>query len=239
MLVPVSIGCPIVFFTQKEMPVTHFKPSELFELPNLVSLSRIALGPLMLLTLSWESSRSTILAAAIMILAGISDGLDGYLARRRGQVTAFGVALDPIADKAFALFLLVGLFLFRDIPIWLLAVLLGRDLLILIGGVYLTRKFDVSLPSNITGKYTFASISVLLGAYIIEYRFGIQLMIPITLLLSVASVISYGAVFCSVFAGKQPKPFEDTKRTRAARLAVTIVLSAVFVVGWFREFLLN
>ena len=214
------------------------RQSKLFELgrlPNLVSCARIVMGPFMLYALSLRSSEGTILAAALMVGAGISDALDGFLARRMGLVGDLGIALDPIADKLFALFLLVGLFLFREFSVWLLALLLGRDLLILAGGVYLTRKFRVTLPSNITGKYTFAAITVLLGSYVIDYQFGILLMLPVTLIMSAASLISYGAVFRVVMKNNEPVPFKDSSATKTARIAITILISLVFVAGWVRE----
>ena len=77
-------------------------------LPNYITLSRIAAIPLIIwvLTTPYFSGKSAkeetlrvVLASGIFILASITDGLDGYLARRRGQITTMGMLLDPLADK--------------------------------------------------------------------------------------------------------------------------------------------
>ena len=73
-------------------------------LPNSITLSRIVMIPLLLWILSphylWRGDGGQELAASILfILASITDGVDGYLARKRGQITTMGILLDPLADK--------------------------------------------------------------------------------------------------------------------------------------------
>lgn len=82
----------------------------LFNIPTLLTLGRIASIPVLILAFYLQSSWSNYLAAAIFLLAGLTDYLDGYLARRLNQSTRFGAFLDPVADKlmvAAALVLLV------------------------------------------------------------------------------------------------------------------------------------
>ena len=217
--------------------MTTFKSKELLDLPNLISLSRIILGPLILIILATGTSKSIVVASAVLVIAGLTDALDGYLARKRGQITRLGIVLDPVADKIFALFLLVSLVLFRDLPYWLAAVILGRDLIILTGGVILSHRAEIALPSNITGKYTFASIAVLLGCFLIGDRFGIRIMMPIVLVLTVASLLSYSRVFRTIAGGGRPTPYEDTRVTRYLRLSATAVVSIVIVIGWITQLL--
>ncbi len=72
-------------------------------LPNSITMSRIIMIPLFLWILSphflWQGWEQEILASVLFVLASITDGLDGYLARSRGQITTLGMLLDPIADK--------------------------------------------------------------------------------------------------------------------------------------------
>ena len=74
-------------------------------LPNSITLSRIAMIPLFLWILSphfpvaGTNGEQEILASVLFVLASITDGLDGYLARKRAQITTMGMLLDPIADK--------------------------------------------------------------------------------------------------------------------------------------------
>jgi CDP-diacylglycerol---glycerol-3-phosphate 3-phosphatidyltransferase len=107
-------------------------------LPNYITLSRIAAIPLIIwvLTTSYFSAQQNtlrvVLASSIFILASITDGLDGYLARRRGQITTMGMLLDPLADKlmiAAAYITLVQL-IPSIVSVWVAVIIIGREFLI-------------------------------------------------------------------------------------------------------------
>jgi CDP-diacylglycerol---glycerol-3-phosphate 3-phosphatidyltransferase len=107
-------------------------------LPNYITLSRIAAIPLIIwvLTTSYFTPRQAtlrvVLASSIFILASITDGLDGYLARRRGQITTMGMLLDPLADKlmiAAAYITLVQL-IPSIVSVWVAVLIVGREFLI-------------------------------------------------------------------------------------------------------------
>ena len=133
---------------------------------------------------------------------------------------------------------MIGLILFRGFPLWLAALIVGRDLLILWGGVYLTRRHPgLVLPSNLTGKWAFASLVVLLGAYIIRFDFSIRLMTPITVILLTASLLVYGRAFVIIFHEHEVKPFRDRTAFRVARIFLTIVAAVAHVVMFWFEFL--
>ena len=189
------------------------------------------MGPLLLAILWRNGPYSTLYAVVLLLASGFTDALDGYLARKQNRITALGIMLDPLADKLFALCVVIGLLLFRELPFWLFAVIVGRDLIILIGGLYLTSRAKISLPSNLSGKYAFAATAVYLGCYLIDYDFGRMLMLPVMLMLIAASMISYGLVFQSVIRDGRPKLFEDTSITRYLRLTATIAISAAVLVG--------
>jgi CDP-diacylglycerol--glycerol-3-phosphate 3-phosphatidyltransferase len=209
--------------------------SELLYASNLLSLSRIPLAPLVGYFLWCDNTASTVIAALLLIVAGITDGLDGYLARRRGTVTRLGVALDPIADKFFALFLVISLILFRNFPVWLAIVIVGRDLLILIGGLILSRREKISLPSSLSGKYAFASIVILLGAYVIRFRFSIELMTPVVLVLIGLSLWGYGRFFYYRIRGATPPTWHDTSTTKTIRIALIVVAAIAHIVMFYIE----
>lgn len=107
-------------------------------LPNYITLSRIAAIPLIMwiLTTPYFSARNdtlrVVLASAIFILASITDGLDGYLARRRGQITTMGMLLDPLADKLMIAACYITLLrLVPDIVnVWVVVLIIGREFLI-------------------------------------------------------------------------------------------------------------
>jgi CDP-diacylglycerol--glycerol-3-phosphate 3-phosphatidyltransferase len=196
-------------------------------LPNLVSLSRIFLTPFIGYYLWLDDNRATLICVLLIILAGITDGLDGYLARRTGKVTPLGIALDPVADKIFAGVLVVMLMMFRNFPLWLAVLIIGRDLLILLAGIVLLKDRRHTLPSNLTGKYTFAVIACLLGSYVIRFHLGIILFTWLTVLFTVLSLVNYSRVFIRVRQGNLPPVFNDKPFYRNGRIILTVGLSAV------------
>lgn len=100
------------------------------QLPNALTLLRLALVPpiaaLILLGETWP-------ALALFVIAGLSDALDGLLARRFGWQSGLGVVLDPIADKLLLGVVFVCLAVAGMIPVWLTVVVIARDLLIVLG----------------------------------------------------------------------------------------------------------
>jgi len=106
-------------------------------LPNYITLTRIFSVPVLIWILS--SSRFTgsnghreLLACALFIAASITDGIDGYLARKRGQITTMGMLLDPLADKLLicAAFITLVQFNPRIVPAWVAVVVIGREFLV-------------------------------------------------------------------------------------------------------------
>lgn len=211
--------------------------SEWLKLPNLLSLSRVAMTPFVGYFLAQGDNRSTVICAGFLILAAVSDGLDGYLARRMGQVSSLGIALDPIADKIFAGVLVVLLIAYREFPVWLAAAIIGRDLIILAAGSLLLKGRKVVIPSNITGKYTFTAIAVLIGSYVIRFPFGIWLMILFTILLLIISTLIYARVFIYVRKGQAAPVFPDKPLYKISRITATLAVSAVFLYRLWQDLL--
>lgn len=129
-------------------------------LPNLLSLSRIALMPFILLAL--RQGREGVLLA-LMLAAVATDFLDGFLARRTGRITDLGKVLDPLADKICIITMAVALSLWRDFPWWATAAIAGRDFLILLGGLLLVKRTKEVPVSNWPGK---AAATLLAGAIV-------------------------------------------------------------------------
>lgn len=106
-------------------------------LPNYITLTRIAAVPLLiwiLITprLSDSTGEREILASTVFILAAITDGIDGYLARKRGQITTMGMLLDPLADKIMVTGALIALVAYNPqvVKVWIAVVIIGREFLI-------------------------------------------------------------------------------------------------------------
>jgi CDP-diacylglycerol--glycerol-3-phosphate 3-phosphatidyltransferase len=106
-------------------------------LPNSITMSRIVMIPLLLWILSphfpWQGGGAQELTASILfVLASITDGLDGYLARRRGQITTMGMLLDPLADKIMVTGAIIALVAYNPhvVKVWIAVVIISREFLI-------------------------------------------------------------------------------------------------------------
>lgn len=82
----------------------------------------------------------------------ISDLLDGWLARKLNEITETGKIIDPLADKIFVGTITVLLVIRGDLPLWFVSAIVARDVIILLAGIYLTRRTGFVLPSNYPGK---------------------------------------------------------------------------------------
>jgi cardiolipin synthase len=213
--------------------VSSMNAKTLLQPANLLSLSRVALTPLIGYFLARGDDRVTVICVALMTVAAITDGLDGMVARRLNQVSKVGIALDPIADKIFAGVLVVLLILYRGFPIWLAVVIIARDLLILLAGLLLLRGRRLVVPANLMGKYTFASIAVLLLSYVMRYEFGMLLMTWVTLAFLAVSMVTYARVFAQVQRGEAPAPGSESPVFRAVRLTLVVLFAIVYLYGLY------
>lgn len=118
-------------------------------LPNILSSIRLALVPVFLLLLMAEHYE---VALIVLAAAGITDYLDGYFARKLNQITRLGQLLDPAADRLYIFSTLVGLSITGLIPWWLAALIISRDLLLLVGYPVLATQGYGPLPVHYLGK---------------------------------------------------------------------------------------
>ena len=128
-------------------------------LPNLITLSRIALVPVLILLLKDHRYG---MALAVFAVAGVSDALDGYLAKRLGVQSQFGAVLDPVADKLLLVTAYVMLTVLGHIPFWLTLAVASRDVLI-VGGylLYTSHAGPVKMRPSILSKLnTLAQIAL-------------------------------------------------------------------------------
>ena len=118
--------------------------------PNLLSLARLALAPYVFVLLVRREYRTVLVLFAI---AGLTDFLDGLAARKFGSTSRLGAGLDPVADKVLLSGTFLTLALTGAIETWVAAVVLGRDVLILVAAVVLyLAKSRRSFPPSIWGK---------------------------------------------------------------------------------------
>lgn len=121
-------------------------------LPNLLTISRIVMIPLMAVLLLYDTLTAALIAGVIFIIATITDWLDGFLARKYEQVSDLGALLDPLADKLLITTALVMLIPLGRVPAWVVAVIIGREMAIT-GLRAIAAEKGVVIPAGWLGKY--------------------------------------------------------------------------------------
>jgi CDP-diacylglycerol--glycerol-3-phosphate 3-phosphatidyltransferase len=95
--------------------------------PNVLTLLRILAVPVLVVALLDETPDGDVIAAAVFALAALTDGLDGYIARRREEVTTFGKLMDPLADKLLVIAALISLVSLNRLDAWIAMVIIARE----------------------------------------------------------------------------------------------------------------
>ena len=120
----------------------------IWNVPNVLTMLRLALIPVFV---ALHSAGRPKLALTVFLLASFTDFLDGYLARKYRQITAFGKLMDPLADKVMVVVALLCQTLAGAIPLWALCVVALKELLMVAGGAWMLKQ-DVVVYSNLWGK---------------------------------------------------------------------------------------
>lgn len=171
----------------------------LSQLPNLLTFLRIAACPVLVLLLRDHAYAGALL---IFLAAGITDGLDGYIAKRYNCVSRLGAILDPIADKLLIASAYIMLTILQDIPFWLLIAVMFRDLIIITGYLVLAMMDDDDIPMQPTylSKFnTFLQISLVIAVLFGETQW-LQLQWLVEL---VVQVLVFGVLVTTVSSGSQ------------------------------------
>ena len=139
-------------------------------IPNILSALRLCMVPLFVYVFFLHYPQNRWYALLIFFLAGLTDVLDGWLARRNRWISNVGKILDPVADKTMQVAALACLYVKEIIPLWLLLAYVFKELLMLIGAVVIFRKQSVVVKSSFWGKFAvcvfYASIAALVGLQI-------------------------------------------------------------------------
>jgi CDP-diacylglycerol--glycerol-3-phosphate 3-phosphatidyltransferase len=149
----------------------------ILNLPNILTMTRIAAIPLLAVLLLSPSRSAGFWAAVVFSLASITDWLDGYLARRMGIVTVFGKFLDPIADKLIVMAALIMILPFDRVPAWMVLVILGREIIIT-GLRGIASSEGIVIQASDLGKFkTIFQLVAIIGLllhYDYNWLFGIE-----------------------------------------------------------------
>ncbi len=164
---------------------------------NILTIIRIILVPIYLRIFFSNRANGILLAGIIFILAGITDVLDGYIARKYNMTTKLGTVLDPLADKLMTFAVLFSLTWSKLIPVWIILALGLKELTMIIGGaiLYLFKGNQV-MPSNIFGKA--ATVCFYAATLSIIFRLGpgiSKLLFILTVVLNIIAFINYLLIY--------------------------------------------
>ena len=166
-------------------------------IPNLITLARILLVPVVVWAIASGQMR---IAFLLFLAAGVSDAIDGFLAKRFGMATELGAYLDPLADKAMLVSIYVTLAIEGSIPLWLVILVVSRDIMIVSAVIlsWLVDKPVVLKPLTVSKFNTVAQILLALlvlaaRAFDFDAHWAIMGLMLLVAALTLASVAFYVA----------------------------------------------
>lgn len=165
-------------------------------LPNSLTLGRLALVPVFVVLLASGDVTQRWWALAVFIVASATDQLDGHIARSRGLVTAFGTLADPIADKALTLGAFATLSVLGEIPWWITLVIAVRELGITVLRAVLARRSII--PASMGGKIKTTLQMAAIVAFLVPWSSFLQ---SVSVPLAVANALLYLALAITVATG--------------------------------------
>jgi len=166
----------------------------IFTVSNLLSMLRLFLAVPIWFLIKENSAHQINMAAVILcLLASMTDILDGYIARKRNEITEFGKIIDPLADKIAVGAVVIKLYMINEIPSYYLSIVIARDLLIFLGGIYTAKKIGKVLPSNILGKITVINIGLIILLILLNLNnnLAFNILYPASILLMFISLVGY------------------------------------------------
>lgn len=171
-------------------------------IPNIISIARLLATPITLYLILQSAFKPAFL---LFVAAGVSDAVDGYIAKRWNQTTRLGAFLDPLADKVLLVGVYVALGVVGQLPTWLVILVVFRDVLI-VGGVLLLLVLDTS--------------SRVRPHFVSKANTALQLALAATVLADLAVSIDFSAI--------------STVLIYVVSLT-TLLSGAVYLVGWVRH----
>lgn len=164
--------------------------------PNLISSFRLLLFvPFLYLFNNYSSNENVrIYILILIIVAFVSDFLDGYIARKTNSISELGKIIDPLADKILVAMIIINLYLLSEIPVFYFWIVIIRDICIFIGGIIVSQKIGKVLSSNLLGKLTVLSIGIFIITTLLNFNHSdifYNLILITSCTLCVASLIGY------------------------------------------------
>src|SRR6201994_2372349 len=173
-------------------------------LPNVLTVLRILLVPVLVAALLQEAGGGDALAATVFVLASLTDALDGWIARRRKSVSTFGKLMDPLADKLLITAALVSLVSLNRVSAWVAMVIIAREFAVT-GLRQLAMEHGQVIPASIWGKLkTIFQVAMVLVLITVDgHPLWLSLLVGGTTIITVISGAAYFFGFRSLVAARR------------------------------------
>ena len=162
-------------------------------IPNILTIIRMILVPIFPIVFFSSSVNAHLIATIIYVVAGLTDFLDGFIARKYNLISKVGTVLDPLADKLMLLMVLFCLYLDNTLPVWIFIFILVKESFMILSGVYMYfKKESLVIPSNYYGKtatmlfFIALPIMILVPESIVSF-----ILIGIAIFVKVAALVTY------------------------------------------------
>lgn len=177
---------------------------KLLNLPNILTLTRIAAVPVVVALLMFESKENSFWAAVVFSIAAITDWLDGYLARKWQIVTVLGKFLDPLADKLIVMGALIMLIPLDRVPAWAVFIILAREMLVT-GLRSIASAEGIVISASDLGKYKTIFQMVSIIGLLLHYRyywfFGVEVSFLNPSFHNAGLFFFYVSLFLTIWSG--------------------------------------
>lgn len=169
-------------------------------LPNILTIFRIILVPIYLYVFFTNRGNFLLYGGIIFLIAGITDILDGYIARKYDLMTDLGAVLDPLADKLMAFAVLISFTLAGLIPSWVLKVIGLKEVLMIIGGFILyIFKANTVVPANKYGKIATTSLYIAIFSVILKVPYNLsRFFLLATVIFNLIAFVNYLIIYINI-----------------------------------------
>lgn len=159
-------------------------------IPNVLTIIRLLLIPGFVYYYFSPMEYGVRIAIVIFVAAGLTDILDGVIARKYNLVTRLGIVLDPLADKLMLLTVLISITLKNQIPLWIIIVVATKETILILGAITLFNDNDIVVPANWLGKFSTVTFYIAILAITFDIPYS-QAMLDVFVLVTIVALVVY------------------------------------------------
>ncbi len=166
----------------------------IMNIPNILTIFRLILVPVFVLVYFSSLTYNLYLALLVFLVAGLTDIVDGFIARKFKMITKLGQVLDPFADKIMQLAVLACFTIDKRLPALFIIIYGIKEITMIIGGFVLyTKKDQVIIPANIYGKISTILFYVAIVVVAFKYQYGIYILV-LAILIAIYAFFKYSVI---------------------------------------------